>query len=130
MAERRRSPRSGVLVAAALLGAAALAGCGSSQEESGADLASANVNPGFRGFTGPLGVIVDIAGAVHVPIEKGEKLPSGGYEVRHGTPVLGVTADGRVPVVWTEGTSAAKLAEDIQVILTEGVPTIDEEAGS
>jgi protein SCO1/2 len=62
---------------------------------------------------------------VHVPIEKGPRLPSGGYEVTHGTPVLGVTPDGSVPVLWTEGTSAAKLAEDIDTILTEGIPSTD-----
>ena len=83
-------------------------------------------DPAFRGFTGPLPDIVEVAGAVHVPIERGERLPSGGYEVSHGTPILGVTPDGEVPVVWTEGTSAAKLAEDIETILTEGVPTPEE----
>ena len=60
--------------------------------------------------------------AVHVGIERGAKLPSGGYEVDHGTPILGVTPDGAVPILWTEGTSAQKLAEDIQVILSEGIP--------
>lgn len=80
-------------------------------------------DPGFEGFTGPLTDIVEIAKGVHVPIERGERLPSGGYEVSHGTPILGVTDDGVVPVVWTEGTSAAKLAEDIDTILREGIPT-------
>jgi protein SCO1/2 len=80
-------------------------------------------NPDFEGLTGPLPDIVDVAAAVHVPIEKGPRLPSGGYEVSHGTPILGVQPDGTVPVVWTEGTSAAKLAEDIQAILTDGIPT-------
>lgn len=83
-------------------------------------------DPDFRGFTGPLEDIVEIAGAVHVPIEKGEKLPSGGYEVNHGTPILGVTPDGQVPLVWTEGTSAAKLAEDITRVLADGVPQVEE----
>ena len=76
-------------------------------------------NPEFEGFTGPLEDIVDIANGVHVPIEKGERLPSGGYEVSHGTAILGVTPDGEVPILWTEGTSAAKLAEDIQTFLEE-----------
>lgn len=80
-------------------------------------------DPSFEGFTGPLTDIVDVAAAVHVPVERGPKLPSGGYEVGHGTPVLGVLPDGSVPIVWTEGTSSASLAEDISKILTEGFPT-------
>ena len=84
-------------------------------------------DPGFEGLTGPLDDIVEIAEAVHVPVERGPKLDSGGYEVTHGTPILAVTPDATVPILWTEGTSAAKLAEDIQVILSEGIPTPDEE---
>ncbi len=84
-------------------------------------------DPGFEGLTGPLDDIVAAANAVHVPVEKGDRLPSGGYEVNHGTAILGVTADGDVPILWTEGTSAAKLAEDIHVILSEGIPEPDQE---
>ena len=84
-------------------------------------------NPAFEGLTGPIGDIMKVAEAVHVPIERGPRLPSGGYEVTHGTPVLGVTPDGTVPIVWTEGTSAARLATDIHTILTDGIPTPDEE---
>ena len=83
-------------------------------------------DPSFEGLTAPLPEVVDLATSVHVPIEKGPKLPSGGYEVTHGTPILGVTPDGAVPVLWTEGTSAAKLAEDIDTILAEGIPSTDE----
>lgn len=82
-------------------------------------------NPDFEGFTGPLTDIVAVAGSVHVPIEKGAKLPSGGYEVTHGTPILAVMPDGSVPILWTEGTSAAKLAADIHVLLNEGLPTTE-----
>jgi protein SCO1/2 len=82
-------------------------------------------DPSFEGLTAPLPEVVGLATSVHVPIEKGPRLPSGGYEVTHGTPVLGVTPDGSVPVLWTEGTSAAKLAEDIDTILTEGIPSTD-----
>ena len=82
-------------------------------------------DPSFEGLTAPLPEVVELATSVHVPIEKGPKLPSGGYEVTHGTPILGVTPDGAVPVLWTEGTSAAKLAADIDTILTEGIPSTD-----
>jgi protein SCO1 len=87
-------------------------------------------DPGFEGFTGPLDDIVEIAEAVHVPITKGPRLPSGGYEVTHGTAILGVEPGGTVPILWTEGTSAEKLAEDIQVILSEGIPATAEEGSS
>jgi protein SCO1/2 len=80
-------------------------------------------DPSFEGLTGPLPDVVDLAASVHVPVEEGPKLPTGGYEVTHGTPILGVTPDGTVPVLWTEGTSAAKLAEDLDTILTDGIPT-------
>ncbi len=85
-------------------------------------------NPDFEGLTGPLRDIVAVADAVHVPVEKGARLPSGGYEVTHGTAILGVTPDGTVPVVWTEGTSAANLAEDIHTILSDGIPTVEEQS--
>jgi protein SCO1/2 len=83
-------------------------------------------DPAFEGLTGPLEDIVDVAKAVHVFVKQGPELPSGGYEVNHGTPVLGVTPDGSVPIVWTAGTSAARLAEDIHTILTDGIPPLEE----
>lgn len=85
-------------------------------------------DPGFEGLTGKLSEIVAVADQVKVGIEEGEKLPSGGYEVNHGTPILGVQHDGSVPILWTEGTSAAKLAEDIHTILTSGIPAAGEES--
>jgi protein SCO1 len=76
-------------------------------------------DPDFEGFTGPLARIVRVAEAVHVPIEKGPRLATGGYEVTHGTPVLGVLPGGEARVVWTEGTSAAKLADDMRAVLDD-----------
>ena len=86
-------------------------------------------NPDFEGLTGSLDDIKAVADAVHVTVEQGPRLPSGGYEITHGTPVLGVTPNGEVPIVWTQGTSAAKIAADIHTILTDGIPT-DGESGS
>ena len=74
-------------------------------------------NPDFVGLTGPLRTIVQIGSSVHVPIEKGQKLPSGGYEVLHGTTVIAIDHSDEVPVVWTEGTSAAQYAADIHTLL-------------
>jgi protein SCO1 len=80
-------------------------------------------DPTFVGLTGPLPRVVEAGKSLGVPIEKGQRLPSGGYEVAHGTQVIGLLPDGSAPVVWTQGTSPAQLAEDIHTILTDGVPS-------
>jgi protein SCO1 len=85
-------------------------------------------DPGFEGVTGPLPTIVEVARSMHVPIEKGPRLDTGGYDVTHGTPILAVTPEGEVPMLWTEGTSAAKLAEDVTTLLADGVPARNQES--
>jgi len=75
-------------------------------------------DPDFRGLTGDLDTIVGIGTTLGVAVEKGEKLPSGGYEVIHGTQVIGVDADDRAPIVWLQDTSAAEFAADVQLLLT------------
>ncbi len=74
-------------------------------------------DPAFEGLTGDLDQIVEVANTLGVAIEKGTKMPSGGYEVAHGTQIVGVNADDRAPIVWTEGTSAGDLAADIVTLL-------------
>jgi protein SCO1/2 len=74
-------------------------------------------DPGFIGLTGDLDTITDIGLDLGVAVEDGEKLPSGGYEVTHSTHVIGVDADDRAPIIWTEGTSASELADDIHLLL-------------
>jgi len=71
----------------------------------------------FVGLTGDLQTIIDVADPLAVAVEQGEKLPSGGYEVTHGTQVTGINAEDRVPIVWTQGTSASALADDIHRLL-------------
>ena len=78
----------------------------------------------FLGLTGSLKDVVDAGKSFHLAIEKGKKLPTGGYEVTHSTPVLGIvptpgSTGGSVRVVWTEGTSAAKMAADIEDALAD-----------
>jgi protein SCO1/2 len=75
-------------------------------------------DPGFLGLTGDLDTITDIGTTLGVAVEKGEKLPSGGYEVTHGTQVIGVDADDRAPIVWLQDTSAAEFAADVHLLLT------------
>ena len=79
-------------------------------------------DPSFDGLTGDLSTIVRLGKAFDVPVEKGQKLASGGYDVAHGTQIVGVLPDGRAPFVWTEGTDPAALAEDITTILDDKVP--------
>jgi protein SCO1/2 len=78
-------------------------------------------NPGFEGLTGDLAGIERLAGSVDILVEKGHKLASGGYDVGHGTSIIGLEPDGTAPYVWTEGTDAATLAADVTTILDGGV---------
>ena len=78
-------------------------------------------DPSFIGLTGQLGTITDVGADLAIAVEKGERLPSGGYEVTHSTPVVGIDADDRVPIVWTQGTSAAEFAADVHTLLTGDV---------
>jgi protein SCO1/2 len=90
----------------------------------------ARFDPRFQGFTGPLPAIKRVADSVHVALERGPKLPSGGYDITHGTPVLAVRRDGAVPMLWTAGTSAAKIAADVHTILTRGLPASSSSSSS
>lgn len=75
-------------------------------------------DPNFIGLTGRLSDIKEVAAPLRIDIEKGIKLPSGGYEVVHGTPVIGIDDSDQASIVWTEGTSASQFAEDIQALLS------------
>jgi len=74
-------------------------------------------DPSFEGVTGDLAKIVEAGDALGVAIERGAKLPSGGYAVAHSTQIVAIDEDDRAPIVWTEGTSADDLAEDITELL-------------
>lgn len=79
-------------------------------------------DPAFVGLTGSLPAVVRAGRAFDIEVAKGTKLPSGGYDVQHGTQVVGLLPDGSAPYVWTEGTSAGDLADDITKILDGTVP--------
>lgn len=76
-------------------------------------------DPSFIGLTGDLDTIIDVGKPLAVAVEHGERLPSGGYEVVHSTHVTAINANDRVPIVWTQGTSAAQFADDIHRLLEE-----------
>ena len=75
-------------------------------------------DPSFVGLTGPLPRVVHVAETMGVPVEKGRRLPSGGYEVTHGTQVLALDGHDTVPVVWTLGATAPEFAHDIHQLLS------------
>jgi protein SCO1 len=74
-------------------------------------------DPSFIGLTGDLETIIDIGKPLAVHVEQGERLPSGGYEVTHGTQVTAIDERDRVPILWTQGTSSEQFADDIHRLL-------------
>lgn len=74
-------------------------------------------DPSFTGLTGDMASLQEAASAFSIFFEKGDRLPSGGYDVAHGSYIAAVDGDDRVPVVWDEQTSAAQLAEDVSALL-------------
>ena len=87
-------------------------------------------DPAFEGVTGDIRTISAYGDRVGVPIETGAKLPGGGYDVSHGTQVLGVLPGGTAPLLWTQDTSPGELASDLTHILDHGVPPAPTSDGS
>jgi protein SCO1 len=73
-------------------------------------------HPAFEGLTAPLPRIKAAAEPLGVAIEGTNRLPSGGYEVGHGSQIIGFTDDDRARVVWTEGTPVDDLVSDIRAL--------------
>lgn len=74
----------------------------------------------FIGLTGDLRDITEVAEPLHIYVNDGKKLPSGGYDLGgHSTFVLGIDADDEAVVVWNQDTSAVEFAADIETLLDE-----------
>ncbi|HXH78862.1 SCO family protein [Nocardioides sp.] len=86
--------------------------------EVAADYAT-NFDESFIGVSGDLQTIIDVAKPLGIAVEKGNKLPSGGYEVTHGTQVVAIDADDEGVAYWSQDVSSAQLAADIQHLLRE-----------
>jgi protein SCO1/2 len=84
-----------------------------------ADYVSA-FDPSIIGLTGELDDIVEVGKSLYVGVEQGEKLPSGGYDVTHGTRVMAIDADDQTPIMWDHDVSQAQLAQDVLMLLDEG----------
>lgn len=74
---------------------------------------------GYVGLTGPLDTITAVGRPLGIAVEKGDKLPSGGYDVTHGTQVIGIDGADEAPVYWGQETSAAQFRADIETLLSE-----------
>jgi protein SCO1/2 len=75
-------------------------------------------NSTFIGLTAPLATISEAAEPLKVFLEKGTKLPSGGYEVDHSTYVYGAVGKD-TEVIWNQATSPAEMAADIIKLLKQ-----------
>lgn len=75
---------------------------------------------GFVGLTGELDDIVAAGDPLHLYVNDGKRLPSGGYDLGgHSTYVLGIDEDDEAVVVWNQETSAVEFATDIHLLLSE-----------
>lgn len=75
------------------------------------------VDESFIGLSGDLDEIKAAALTLGIDITEGKKLPSGGYEVDHGTYVLGFGQDRKMQVVWNE-IPPGQLREDYERLIT------------
>jgi protein SCO1 len=78
-----------------------------------------NFNQDFIGLSGPLATIIDVAKPLGIAVEQGDKLPSGGFDITHGTQVVAIDADDEGIAYWHEDVSSAQLAADLQHLLSE-----------
>jgi protein SCO1/2 len=77
----------------------------------------AHFDPSFVGLTGDIETIISVAKPLGVGITEGQKLPSGGYDITHGTTITGIDAADEGYVYWNETTSSADFAADIHTLL-------------
>ena len=75
-------------------------------------------DPSFIGLTGSIADLEQAAASFHVTFEIEDKLPSGGYDVTHGTQVFALTPGGEIGRYWSQDVKPQQLAQDI-ILLTE-----------
>lgn len=71
------------------------------------------IDPSFVGLTGDLEVIRKAGMGLGITMEQTAELPSGGYEIEHGTQVYGFGADRKAQVLWSQGTSIGDYKDDL-----------------
>jgi protein SCO1/2 len=70
-------------------------------------------DPTFTGLTATMPTIERAAAGLGVAVTGKEPAVAGGYEVGHGTQLIGFAPDGRGRVVWVQGTPVGGLRADI-----------------
>jgi protein SCO1 len=77
-------------------------------------------DPTIIGLTGDMPDIVEVGRSLAVAIDQGDKLPSGGYDVTHGTRIYAIDGDDQSPMMWSEDVTQTQLTHDVTVLLDEG----------
>ena len=77
-------------------------------------------DPSIIGLTGDLDDIVEVALSMAVGVDQGEKLPSGGYDITHGTRVMAIDSADGASMMWAQDVSQAQLAGDVTMLLDQG----------
>lgn len=74
----------------------------------------------FVGLTGDLATIVALGEPLHVYVNDGEKLPSGGYDLGgHSTFTLAISEDDEAVALWNQETSSTEFANDFRILLAD-----------
>lgn len=77
------------------------------------------IDESFIGLTGDLDVIKKAGAGLGITMDQISQLPSGGYEINHGTQVYGFGGDRLAQVVWTQGTSVSDYKADIAHLVSK-----------
>lgn len=77
------------------------------------------IDPSIIALTGGLEVIRKAGADLGITMEQTSPLPSGGYEVVHGTQVYGFGADRRAQVLWSQGTSVGDFKTDLTTLVDQ-----------
>lgn len=74
----------------------------------------------FIGLTGDLDTVIEVGEPLHVYVNDGKKLPSGGYDLGgHSTFTLALDDSDEAVALWNQETSAKEFATDIHTLLTD-----------
>lgn len=77
-------------------------------------------NKSFIGLTGDLDTVIEVGEPLHVYVNDGKKLPTGGYDLGgHSTFTLGLDDSAEAVALWNQETSAKEFAADIRTLLTD-----------
>lgn len=77
-------------------------------------------DPDFVGLTGELDDIIALGEPLHVYVDEGVELPTGGYDLGgHTTFTLGLSSDDEAVALWNQQTSSTEFASDIRLLLAD-----------